>query len=78
MSHLRPNSAIAENVRIFTHRLLQFVWTNGKGFQRLRGLSNAQMTLASVLDSSEGLSKQEQDNLYVNNLVFALQLCTQF
>ncbi|XP_034256280.1 probable cation-transporting ATPase 13A3 isoform X3 [Thrips palmi] len=63
MSHLRPSSAIAENARIFTHRLLQFVWTNGKGFQRLRGLSNAQMTLASVLDSAEGLTKQEQDNL---------------
>ncbi|XP_052127712.1 polyamine-transporting ATPase 13A3 isoform X3 [Frankliniella occidentalis] len=63
ISHLQPNSAIVEHTRTFSHRLLQFVWMSGKGFQRLRGLSNGQMTLASLLDSAQGLSKQEQDDL---------------
>lgn len=63
ISHLQPHSAIAEHVRVFSHRLLLFVWMAGKGFQRLRGLSNGLMTLASLLDSPQGLSKQEQNDL---------------
>lgn len=62
VQHIHPHSVLTEYVRTFSFRLLQFVWMSGKGFQRLRGLSDGQMTLASVLDS-EGLSKQEQDAL---------------